>query len=108
MRPDGRQPSLEVPELWSWLVTLAAPVRGFGGLRGDVSDEPTRFREVDAEMFEAARSAAARAVRERAPLTETKLATGWGEDPASGLRRNVLTSEWDDTSFVHMAPKRPS
>jgi len=55
----------------------------------------TRFREVDAETFEAARSKVIQAVRERAPLTEAELAAGWREDPAgSGLRRNVLTGEW--------------
>jgi len=95
MRPNGRQPSLEVPELWSRLATLAAPFRGFGGLKRDVSDEPTRFREVDAETFEAARSTAARAVSERTPPTEAELAAGWREDPVSGLRRNVVTREWD-------------
>ena len=69
----------------------------------------TRFREVDAETFEAARSKAIQAVRERAPLTEAELAAGWREDPAgSGLRRNVLTGEWDDGCFVHVSPRRPS
>ena len=68
----------------------------------------TSFREVDAETFAAARKEAIRAVRERTPLTEAELAAGWREDPVSGLRRNVVTGEWDDTCFVHMSQRRPS
>jgi hypothetical protein len=71
-------------------------------------DGPTRFRKVDAKTFEAARSEAAQAVRERAPLTQAELAAGWRDDPASGLRWNTVTERWDDGCFVHRAPKRPS
>ena len=65
-------------------------------------------REVDLGTFLAAWEEAVRAVRERAPLTEAELAAGWRDDPSgSGLRRNEITGEWDDTCFVHLAPSRP-
>lgn len=73
-----------------------------------MTDELTRFRKVDAETFEAARSKATQAVRELAPLSRAELAAGWRADPPSGLRRNMVTGEWDDGCFVHVAPKRPS
>jgi hypothetical protein len=71
-------------------------------------EEPMKFRKVDAKTFEAARSEAVHAVRELAPLTPAELAAGWRADPASGLRRNLVTGAWDDGCFVHVAPKRPS
>ena len=65
-------------------------------------------REVDLGTLLAAREEAVRAVRERAPLTEAELAAGWRDDPSgSGLRHNEITGEWDDTCFVHVAPRRP-
>ena len=71
-------------------------------------DDLPQPAEVDAETFEAAWRKALQAVRERAPLTLAEIAEGWQEDPLSGLRRNVVTGEWDDRGFVHVAPRRPS
>ena len=71
-----------------------------------MTDELTGFREVDAETFEAARSNATLAVQELPPLTLAELAAGWRADPVSGLRRNILTGEWDDACFIHPTPKR--
>jgi hypothetical protein len=84
--------------------------RGHGFDAGAMSDLPyIRFREVDAGTFEDAWTKAVQAVREPARLTEAELAAGWREDPVgSGLRRNVVTGEWDDSCFVHVAPCRPS
>jgi hypothetical protein len=68
--------------------------------------DPERFREVDPETFLAAWEKAVRAVRERPPLTQAEINVGWRED-ASALRWNIRTDEWDDTHFVHLAPRRP-
>jgi hypothetical protein len=64
-----------------------------------MSDE-VHFDEVDCETFKAAFEGAARAVRERPPLTQAERDAGWSEDPISGLRRNEVTDEWDDSFFV--------
>jgi hypothetical protein len=66
------------------------------------------FHEVDAQTFEAARKAAVQQACERAPLTQAEFTEGWREDPASGLRRSMVSGEWDDGCFLHLAPKRPS
>ena len=60
-----------------------------------MSDE-VRFDEADYETFKAAFEGAARALRERPPLTQTERDAGWSEDPNSGLHRNEVTDEWDD------------
>jgi hypothetical protein len=66
---------------------------------------PARFREVDPTTFLAAWEEAQHAVRERPPLRQAELDAGWREDPGgSGLRRNLITGEWDDSCFVHVAP----
>ncbi len=73
----------------------------------DLTSDLPRLREVDLETFETAWKRAIQAVRERAPLADAELAAGWSEDPAgSCLRLNVVTGEWDDTCFVHVAPRR--
>jgi hypothetical protein len=69
--------------------------------------DPGRFREVDAETFQAAWHKAVREVRERPALTQTEHDAGWRQDP-SGLRLNVVTGELDDTCFIHLAPRPPS
>lgn len=68
--------------------------------------DPRRFREVDPETFLVALEKAVHTVRDRPPLTRAELDAGWRED-ASGLRWNLNTDEWDDTYFVHLAPRRP-
>lgn len=73
-----------------------------------MTDDRGQFRKVDAATFEAARSKATKAVRDRAPLTQAEVAAGWTADPLSGLRLNTVTGEWDDSYFAHVTPKRPS
>lgn len=73
-----------------------------------MSDE-SEFHEVDPEEFAERWEPAQRAVRERPPFTEAEIEAGWREDPGgSGLRPNELTGELGDSSFVHVAPRRPS
>jgi hypothetical protein len=69
--------------------------------------DPMRFREVDPDTFSAAWEKAVHAVRERPPLTQAEIDAGWRHD-ASGLRWNIYTDEWDDTYFIHLAPRRLS
>jgi hypothetical protein len=73
-----------------------------------MTEERLQFRTRDAETFESARSSATEAVQRRAPLTQAEVAAGWTEDPLSGLRLNTVTGGWDDSLFVHVAPRRPS
>lgn len=70
-----------------------------------MTNDPIRFRQVDPQTFRAAWEEAVRAVRERPPLTQAELEAGWRADP-SGLRHNEIT-EWDDSCFVHIAPRGP-
>ena len=70
--------------------------------------DSTTLQEVDPTTFLEAWEEALHAVRERPPLTQAELDAGWRDDPAgTGLRRNEVTGEWDDSCFVHLAPRRP-
>ena len=72
-------------------------------------DDPTPFRAVTRQAFRRAWERAVQAVRTRPPLSPAERAAGWTSDPAgSGLRHNTITGEWDDSCFVHLAPKRPA
>ena len=49
-----------------------------------------------------------RAIRERPQLRPDESEAGWRDDPSgSGLRWNDKTGEFDDSLFVHVAPRRP-
>jgi len=54
-----------------------------------------------ATAFERRVADTARAIAARPPLMEEERVAGWEEDPlGSGLRRNVLTGEWDDSLLI--------
>jgi hypothetical protein len=68
--------------------------------------EQPEFREVDLDTYVTLWEKPVRAVEERPPLSQAELDAGWREHPG-GLRENVITGEWDDSCFVHVAPRRP-